>query len=74
MYAKEGDVRITKDNKVIELLGKFYNNPVDLIDLKHNRGYVQYAYTQAKKYGIRGSRMNVLESVKKFFLNKIQKK
>jgi predicted nucleotidyltransferase len=40
-----------------------FNNPDKLIDIKNAVAYVGYAIGQAKKYGIKGSRMGVLKNI-----------
>ena len=44
-------------------LGEFYNNPSCLFDITNSKSYVGYAYGQAKKYGLKGSRMGILKDV-----------
>lgn len=36
---------------------------IDFIDMKSNNAYVSYAYAQASKYGLKGSRLSVLKGI-----------
>lgn len=38
-------------------------NPCSLFNLRESRSFVSYAYSQAKKYGLRGSRVGLLQEV-----------
>ncbi len=42
---------------------KIFNNPLSLFDPKNTRAYVGYCIGQAKKYGIKGSRLGVIKSI-----------
>ena len=35
----------------------------DIIDIKNTKAYVSYAYSQAKKYGLKGSRMGIIKNI-----------
>lgn len=48
------------------LLDPVFENPLKFLDLANNRAYAQYSLSQAKKYGIKGSRLGVLRSVHKW--------
>ena len=71
LFSMYSPSKLVTDDKVKELLIEFYDNPVQLIDLKNTTGYIQYAYLQAKKYGLRGSRIDILKKVKQFFQSKV---
>lgn len=47
-------------------LGEFYSKPSTLFDVTNNKSYVGYAYGQAKKYGLKGSRMGLLKDVREY--------
>jgi len=66
MYTDQ-NLRQTNTEQVKDLLGEFYDNPIDLIDLKNNTAYISYAYMQAKKYGLKGSRVDILKKILDFF-------
>lgn len=71
LFSMYSPSRLVSDDIVKNLLIEFYNNPIQLIDLKHTKGYVQYAYMQARKYGLRGSRIDILKKVLDFFQSKL---
>ena len=48
------------------LLDPVFENPLKFLDLANNRAYAQYSLSQAKKYGIKGSRLGVIKSVHKW--------
>ncbi len=45
------------------ILDDFFNNPLKLLDIKNTDRYVYYAINQARKYGIKGSRLGALKKV-----------
>lgn len=45
-------------------------DPKELIDIKNTKSYVSYAYAQAKKYGLKGSRLAKLKEVTEFLESK----
>lgn len=45
-------------------------DPKELIDIKNSKSYVSYAYSQAKKYGLKGSRLAKLKEVIEFLESK----
>lgn len=47
-------------------LGEFYSKPSTLFDVTNSKSYVGYAYGQAKKYGLKGSRMGLLKDVREY--------
>lgn len=58
----------SKDNNYRYVSDKFRNsiskeNCIKFIDLKSNKAFVSYAYAQASKYGLKGSRMGVLKEI-----------
>ncbi len=40
-----------------------FKSPMDFINLRENTSYIAYAHHQAKKYGLKGSRLHLLKSV-----------
>lgn len=38
-----------------------------ILDIKNNKAYIAYAYSQAKKYGLKGSRVGILKEVLQYF-------
>lgn len=70
MFTKDDSVRRSPKDDITELLGDFVNHPVDLIDLKHNTAYIAYAFMQCKKYGLRGSKVAMLQNCLEFFRSK----
>ena len=44
-------------------LDAVFKNPLTLLDAKNGRAYAEYSLGQAKKYGIKGSRVGALKSV-----------
>ncbi len=40
-----------------------FKSPMDYINLRENTSYIAYAHHQAKKYGLKGSRLHLLKSV-----------
>lgn len=48
------------------ILDPVFNNPLKFIDLANNRAYAQYSLSQAKKYGIKGSRLGTIRSIWKW--------
>ena len=71
MYTLNDNVRLTSINKCQELLGRFWDEPIKLLDIKHTTSYINYAYQQARKYGLKGGRMNILREIKLFFESKL---
>lgn len=53
MYTLDDNVRLTSIDDIKELLYKYYNDPIKLLDLKHTTSYINYAYQQARKYGLK---------------------
>lgn len=51
------------------LLAPVFQNPLRFLDLAGNHAYAQYSLSQAKKYGIKGSRLGALRSVHKWLEN-----
>lgn len=49
------------------LLKEFHECPDKLFNVRNNKAYVGYAYGQAKKYGVKGSRMGILKDVLEYF-------
>ena len=49
-------------------LDDVFNNPDRFLDAKHCRAYADYSLGQAKKYGIKGSRLGALRAVHKWVL------
>lgn len=47
-------------------LREFYSKPSTLFDVTNSKSYVGYAYGQAKKYGLKGSRMGLLKDVREY--------
>lgn len=47
-------------------LGEFYSKPSTLFDVTNSKSYIGYAYGQAKKYGLKGSRMGLLKDVREY--------
>lgn len=47
-------------------LDTIFNNPLKLLDVENGRAYAEYSLGQAKKYGIKGSRIGALKSVYKW--------
>lgn len=45
------------------ILDYYTARPLSLIDLKHNKAYIAYAFGQAKKYGLKGSRVGILKDI-----------
>ena len=45
-----------------------FNTPLKLLDAKNGRAYAEYSLGQAKKYGIKGSRIGALKNVYKWLL------
>lgn len=45
------------------ILDYYIEKPLSLIDLRHNKAYVSYAFHQAKKYGLKGSRIGILKEI-----------
>ena len=70
MYTKDS-VNKNKDYRARDILREFYNKPLELLDLRHNISYLHYANTQAKKYGLRGFRMNLLKDIADFLRTKL---
>lgn len=58
-----------KDN-MKEILGEFYNSPLDLIDLYNNRAYISYSYNQCMKYNWKGSKVEMIKKLLDFFKSK----
>lgn len=50
------------------LLAPVFGNPLKFLDLANNQAYAEYALSQAKKYGIKGSRLGAIRSVWKWLL------
>lgn len=48
------------------LLDPVFENPLKFLDLANNSAYAQYSLSQAKKYGIKGSRLGVIKAVHKW--------
>ena len=71
LFSMYSPSKLVDDNEVKKLLIDFYDKPIELIDLKNTTGYIQYAYLQAKKYGLRGSRIDILKKSKQFFQSKL---
>lgn len=40
--------------------------PTDLLDVRYSRRYVEYAHSQARKYGLKGTRMGLLKHLLRF--------
>ncbi len=51
------------------LLDVAFNNPLRLINTANNTAYAEYSLSQAKKYGIKGSRLGTLRAARKFVRN-----
>lgn len=49
-------------------LDAVFNTPLKLLDAKNGRAYAEYSLGQAKKYGIKGSRIGALKNVYKWLL------
>lgn len=49
-------------------LNVIFNTPLKLLDAKNGRAYAEYSLGQAKKYGIKGSRIGALKNVYKWLL------
>jgi predicted nucleotidyltransferase len=49
-------------------LDAVFANPLKLLDAKNSRAYAEYSIGQAKKYGIKGSRIGALKNVHKWLL------
>lgn len=45
------------------LLSPVFRNPLKFLDLANNNAYAQYSLSQAKKYGIKGSRLGAIRAV-----------
>lgn len=45
-----------------------FNTPLKLLDAKHGQAYAEYSLGQAKKYGIKGSRIGALKNVYKWLV------
>ncbi len=61
----------TNSNAIIyasPLCDSIFANPTHYINLRDNASYVAYAYHQAKKYGLKGSRLHLLKSIY-FYVN-----
>lgn len=52
-------------------LGEFYSKPSTLFDVTNSKSYVGYAYGQAKKYGLKGSRMGLLKDVREYLKERL---
>lgn len=63
--------RITEECGVKDILGKFYNSPIELLDLRYHTGHLGYVFMQTKKYGIKSSRMDILRRARDFFASKL---
>ncbi len=57
---------------VSPLFEKVFNNPMDYINLNDNNSYVSYAHHQAKKYGLKGSRLHLLKSILEYVKHRVQ--
>lgn len=66
-----GSMYSSHNEKIVDLdfLGKYKDNPMSLIDLKHNKAYVAYAFGQAKKYGLKGSRVGILKDILNYLMS-----
>lgn len=51
------------------LLAPVFNNPMKFLDLANNKAYAQYALSQARKYGIKGSRLGAIKAVWEWLQN-----
>lgn len=51
------------------LLDVAFNNPLRLINTANNTAYAEYSLSQAKKYGIKGSRLGTLRAAREFVRN-----
>lgn len=70
MYTDQS-IRISSIDEVKSLLGRFYYNPIELVDMHNNVAYISYAYCQCKKYGIKGTKLDILQKLKNFFTSKL---
>ncbi len=48
---------------VSPMFAKIFENPMNYINLRDNTAYIAYAYHQAKKYGLKGTRLHLLKSI-----------
>lgn len=48
------------------ILDPVFTHPLAFLNISHNKSYIQYCYSQAKKYGIKGSRLGALRQVQKW--------
>lgn len=48
------------------ILDPVFDNPLKFLDLANNRTYAKYSLSQAKKYGVKGSRLGALKAVWKW--------
>ncbi|MDE6734154.1 MAG: nucleotidyltransferase domain-containing protein [Desulfovibrio sp.] len=48
------------------LLDPVFENPLKFLDLANNKAYAQYSLSQAKKYGIKGSRLGAIKAVRQW--------
>lgn len=71
LFSMFADTKVTSDQGVKDLLGEFYTHPIDLIGLKENTAYVSYAYMQAKKYGLKGSKLDFLKRARDWFAERL---
>ena len=65
MYSEES--RLVGFDKVKEILGEFVDTPAKLLDVKTNRAYIDYCYNQARKYGLKGSKIDSIKKAIDFF-------
>lgn len=47
------------------ILDQAFENPLRLLETENNAAYADYAFSQAKKYGIKGSRLGALRAARK---------
>ena len=60
---------IIKNNWFV--LQPIFNNPLSLFDPKSTESFTHYAIGQAKKYGIKGSRLGILKRIYRYLKNNI---
>lgn len=66
VYAKHVKPIVNKN-----FLGEFYTYPSVLFDITNNKSYIGYVNSQAKKYGIKGSRMGILKDVREYLESRL---
>ncbi len=68
LYSVSNDDIILSRNPVMD---KIFNNPFSLFNPQDTQAYVGYCIGQAKKYGVKGSRLGVIKQVSKWIYNYI---